>query len=175
MNKLLILRLPLLGFFLLVAIALSAQDSREEMTPRRLGKILTKEVGKMEGEEGAWQFVYAGHPVLVITDETANRMRIFSPIVEEKDLEFVHYQKMLEANFHSALDAKYCLYEGYVVSVFTHPLRELTSEQLVDAARQVVILADTFGTTYQSTDLIFSPGQGEEEDKRVNEKPRKKS
>jgi hypothetical protein len=76
---------------------------------------------------------------------------------------------MLAANYHSALDAKYSLYEGFVVTVYTHPLKELTEDQLIDALKQVSTLAHTFGTTFSSTDLIF--GEEQEEDKKVNESP----
>lgn len=159
-------------------LSVQAQVDTREMSNERMGKVLEEEVGELNGGSGAWQFVYGEQPVVVVTDEAANRMRIFSPVVEEGDLEAGQMKKMLEANFHSALDAKYSLYEGFVVSVFTHPLRELTDEQLIDAARQVVVLARTFGTTYQSTDIIFSPDlkqEGAEKEKKVNEKPKKKS
>ncbi len=148
-----------------------------QMDNAKMGAILQEEATKVEGQAGAWQVSYGQRLLLVITDETNNRMRIFSPVIEEKDLQEGQIRKMLEANFHSALDAKYSLYEGYVVTVFTHPLKELTEEQFIDALRQVVILADTFGTTYNSTDMIFNPGQEEEQPEdtkdRVNKKPKK--
>jgi len=62
---------------------------------------------------------------------------------------------LLEANFDRALDAKYCLYEGFVCSVFTHPLKELQDHQFVDALQQVVNLANNYGTTFTSTDFVF--------------------
>ncbi len=157
--------------------AMFPQAQGQEMNNEQMGKILEEEFGSLEGGLGAWQFTFGDHLVMVITDEAANRMRIFSPVISEKDIEADHHVKMLEANFHSALDAKYALYEGFVISVYTHPLRELTPDQLVDAARQVIILAATFGTSYQSTDMIFSPGadQEKEEEKKINEKPAKKS
>lgn len=166
-------------FFLFFFIGLGAnyaQTGSKEMTNERMGTILKQEIGEVEGSAGSWQFIYGDHLVMVITDEAANRMRIFSPILEEKDLEPDQYKKMLEANFHTALDAKYCLYEGFAIAVFTHPLRELSKHQLIDATSQVVNLAATFGTAYQSTGLIFSPRTKEEgEAPKVNEKPKKKS
>ena len=83
---------------------------------------------------------------------------------------------MLEANFHSALDAKYSMFEGFVISVYTHPLRELTRDQFVDAMGQVVNLAQNFGTTYSSTSLIFGGENSEEktEEKKKEERTNKK-
>ena len=144
--------------------------AQEAMTNSRMHVIFQNEVDEMEGEGGAWQLSYFGRPLLVITDSLANRMRIFSPIIAQEDLESGQLEKMLEANFHSALDAKYSLYTGYVVSVFTHPLQELSEKQLVDAMRQVVVLAETFGTSYQSTEMIFGSSR-EEESPKINQSP----
>jgi hypothetical protein len=62
---------------------------------------------------------------------------------------------LLEANFDRALDPKYSIYKGFLWSTYTHPLAELTVEQVRDALKQVVVLADNYGTTYTSTDMIF--------------------
>lgn len=141
-----------------------------------MGKIIEKEAFEVEGSLGNWQLIYGQRLLYIITDENANRMRIFTPIIEEKKLQEGQLKKMLEANFHSALDAKYCLYEGLVISVYTHPLKELQTDQFIDAMQQIVTLADTFGGSYSSTSVIFNPGgeeATEEENKedRINKKP----
>ena len=69
MNQSLYRLLPLFCILFLLSFSLDAQEDVPSMTTKRMGKILTKEVGKMEGQDGAWQFTYAGHPVLVITDD----------------------------------------------------------------------------------------------------------
>ena len=153
-------------FAFLFALTLHAQD----MTNAKMDTVFKKEATEVEGEPGVWQLMYGGRLLLAVTDSSANRMRIFTPIIETKDLEPGQKEKMLEANFHSALDAKYSLYQGYVMSVFTHPLKELTEHQLMDAMRQVVSLADTFGSSYQSMELIFGGGQESEEPK-INQSP----
>ena len=148
-----------------------------------MNKLLEQESQATEGVPGNWQVLYKGRLLLVITDEPNNRMRIFSPVIAEDEMKMGEMKKMLEANFHSALDAKYSLYEGYAISVFTHPLKELTADQFVDALRQVYNLAENYGTTYSSTMLIFGGGFGEEEkeekrkeeEKRINQKPGGKS
>lgn len=160
-------------FLMGLSFTLSAQSISDGMNNKKMEAIMKSEVPEIEGALGNWQMVYGERLLLVLTDEGNNRMRIFSPVVEEKDLEEGQLKKMLEANFHSALDAKYSLYNGFVISVYTHPLKELQKDQLIDAMRQVVVLADTFGTSYTSTSLIFGGGQ-EEEDKKVNKKPEKK-
>ncbi len=154
---------------------LSAQidsiPSTDGMNNKKMEAIFKSEVEEIDGQLGNWQMLYGGSILYVLTDEKNNRMRIFTPITEEKTLEKGQLKKMLEANFHSALDAKYSLYEGFVISVYTHPLKELQNDQLIDAMRQVVVLSRTFGESYSSTGLIFGGGAEEENEE---EKPKKK-
>jgi hypothetical protein len=140
------------------------------MNNQRMDKILRQEVARMEGENGAWLLYYGERIIMVMSDERNNRMRIFTPIVEARKLDGKEMRKMLEANFHTALDAKYGLYDGFVVSLFTHPFAELRPPQLIDALRQVVNLADSFGSHYSSSELRFGEDK-EEKDKRVNQSP----
>ncbi len=144
-------------FLLFCANAIGAvgQSAFDKMTNEKLGKIIYREAQIVEGIAGRWQFVLNDKPLMILTDENANRMRIMSPIIEESELDKGQYKVMLEANFDRALDAKFALYEGVVWSVFTHPLAELTVEQLKDAMRQVATLSDNFGTSYNSTDFLF--------------------
>lgn len=163
-------RTACLALAILMTIPLSSHAQR--MDNRRMEKIFAKASIKVEGEPGAWMAYFNDYILLVITDEPNNRMRIFTPIVEEESISPREMSRMLKANFHSALDAKYSVYEGFVVSVFTHPLRELTEAQLLDALQQVAKLAETFGTTYSSTGLIFGGEEEEEipEEKKTGEK-----
>ena len=137
------------------------------MTIKEIGKILKKETKITEGKGGIWTVKYAENLVMIVTDAKANRMRIFSPIVAREDINDAALVKMLEANFHSALDAKYSIWEGVVISVYTHPLKELSDEQFTDALKQVVRLSETFGTTFSSTEFIFG---NEVENESVNKK-----
>ncbi len=160
---------------LLLVSCFSVPAFGQKMDNEQLEKILKISCEEVKGESGMWQLVFKEHFLLVLTDETNNRMRIFTPIIEEDQLKKQQLRNMLAANFHSALDAKYALYEGYVVSVFTHPLKELGKAQLKDALQQVVSLSQTFGTTYSSTELIFGPGSGEnapgKSKERLNKRP----
>ena len=121
-------------------------------------KILHREAQNIQGVSGRWQFEYKGRSVYILTDDQFNRMRIFSPIVEVKNIKKGEYKILLEANFDKALDAKYSIYEEVLWATFTHPLAELTMEQFKDALRQVVILAGNYGTSYTSTDFTFGSG-----------------
>lgn len=141
---------------LLVMINMSA--FAQNMTNKKMDGIIRKAAQKVEGELGSWQFLYGNRPIMIITDENANRMRIMTPIIEEKDMPQGRMKTLLEANFDRALDSKYSLFKEVLWSTYTHPLKELTKEQFMDAMRQVVRLADTYGSTYTSTDMVFGSG-----------------
>ena len=163
---------PLFIIFLFSYSLLFSQE-KNQMSNQKMDEIFKKEAQEIEGELGYWTMLYGEKPVIAITDSTANRMRLFTPIIEEEKLEKGQMKIMLEANFHSALDAKYCLYNDFVISVFTHPLKELTEEQLIDALRQVVILAYAFGDTYSSTGMIFGGGFQDGQAPKINKSPPK--
>lgn len=166
------MRLALL-FCAICCLSFSTLSAQKGMNNKKMGKILEENASSLEGEAGSWQVFIHNHVLLVVTDEGNNRMRIFTPIMEESELEKKQLRNMLIANFHTALDAKYSIYEGFVISIFTHPLKELTEWQLVDALSQVAKLAENFGTTYSSTDLIFGGKQDKIEQKRLNQSPSK--
>lgn len=163
----------LLIIFVLVTLWGTESTAQADMDNKKMDEIFREKADLVEGEDGVWQVHVGERILLVISDEENNRMRIFTPILEEKDMEAEDKEKMLEANFHSALDAKYGLYNEFVVSLFTHPLKELTEPQLVDAMYQVINLANTYGTTFSSTGLIFGGGDAEDGEKRINQSPRK--
>ncbi len=83
-----------------------------------------------------------------------------APIIKVTQLEPDHLKILLDANFHTALDARYATSEGMVYSAFIHPLRSLAEEELTSAIHQVASLVRTFGRTFSSTDLVF-PGGGD--------------
>lgn len=147
----------------LLMICSSALFAQGKMTNQQIVQILHQEGLEWEGENGSWIIHQKDRILLLVTDEPNNRMRIFTPIAKEKDITPSDMRRMLKANFQSALDAKYSIFEGFVVSVFTHPLQELTHDQLLDAMQQVYSLAQTYGTTYSSTELLFGPAKPSEE------------
>jgi len=128
------------------------------MTNTRLEGLIHEASKEVKGQLGYWQFNINGRDMLVITDETHNRMRIISPVAAQEGVSEGELTRLLEANFGSALDAKYALGDGTLWSVFTHPLAELTDMQFLDCLAQVANLADNFGGSYASSNLMFGGG-----------------
>jgi len=93
--------------------------------------------------------------MVCIFDEASDRMRIVSPIVEVSSLDPKELYTLLEANFHSALDARYSVSNGIVFSTYIHPLSALNEKQLASAISQVKELNKTYGTTYSSGALQY--------------------
>lgn len=136
----------------------------EAMTVERLEAILQGEASDLQGGEGQWQFTLDGQQVIVLADATSDRMRIVTPVTDATTLSVEQVEAMLVANFHSALDARYAVTDGTVVSVFVHPLASLQEADLRSGLRQVATLASNFGTSYSSGELGFlpngEPGEG---------------
>lgn len=148
--------LPFLGF-------------AQNMTNDKLQEIYTTASDSINGTSGGWQFFIKEVPLISITDETHNRMRIISPIADSNSLNDELIKAALVANFHTALDVKYAVSDGILWAVFIHPLKELSEHQVKDAVSQVYYANINFGTTFTSTSLTF-PGhinsEGKQEEKK---------
>lgn len=131
------------------------------MTTERLGEVLSETVETLNGSPGQWQFEYNGVAMVVVTNNDHDRMRIVAPITSLANLTSEQREKMLFANFHTTLDARYAIgtFGGQpaVVSVFAHPLSSISKEHFQSALDQVNQTAQTFGTTYSSGELLLSP------------------
>lgn len=144
-------------FIMLISLAASAQ-----MDNIQLEKLLTAQTDSIQGVPGRWQVLINEMPMIILTDETNDRMRIIAPIIESAKLDEGLLLDCLTANFHSALDVKYAVSEGLLWSVYVHPLSPLTDMELESALKQVYAAAATFGTTFSSTPLLFGGNQPNE-------------
>lgn len=136
------------------------QDLQDEaaMTPTRLALILRAIDPDAAPADGGIAFSLDDVPVLVFMDERANRMRAVVPVASTEGLAPVDMERLLQANFDTALDARYAIAGGRVWSVFIHPLRELRRDQLLSGLAQTVTLAQTYGTFYASGATSFGAG-----------------
>ncbi len=139
-----------------------ACDQAVVMNNDRLETIIRKIDANAEGRSGFWRFTVAERELLVITDETANRMRIISGVAEVKEIDAEGMTRMMQANFDSALDARYAVAKEVLWSAFLHPLSTLDERDFVSGVAQVVNLAVTYGSTYSSGAITFGGGDSEE-------------
>lgn len=129
--------------------------SAQEMNNEKMEAIFELVADTLAGQTGQWQMYFGQIPMMCITDEFHNRMRIISPVKKVEESTPAEIMKCMEANFHSALDVKYAVADGHIWSAFIHPLRELSREQLFDAMVQVRAASINFGDSFSSTDLVF--------------------
>lgn len=140
----------------------TARAAEPGMNNERLGALILRIDENAEGRPGFWQATVAGRAITVITDEGADRMRIISPVVRADGLEPKLMFRLLQANFDTALDARYSIAQNVLWSLFLHPLGSLSDEQFLSAVGQVINLANTFGITFSSGGLTFRGGDSNE-------------
>ena len=107
-----------------------------------------------------WLFQTGRFPAFIQTQAEANRMRVVVTIAQNPVLDEAEYIRLMEANFHSALDARYALSDGDLVSLYLHPLAELSKTQFVLGLFQTVSLAYTCGSEYSSGLMSFGASGG---------------
>ena len=133
----------------------------QPMNNQRLGELIKRIDSKVEGKPGYWEFRVEGQVIWVITDEKADRMRIIAPITKSEELDKQQLYRLLQANFDSALDARYSIAKGVIWSAYIHPLSPLTDKEFLEGVGQVVNLVTTYGTSYSSGALIFEGGDND--------------
>ena len=148
-------------FAIILLCISSSMAFSQNMNNTTLETLFTKVSDSIEGTKGRWQFTIDQVTFVCLTDTNHNRMRIISPILEASKLTEELKDNALLANFHTALDVKYAISDNILWSVFIHPLKELTEEQVANAIEQVYFANVTFGSSYSSTSLVF-PGRQEE-------------
>lgn len=128
------------------------------MTPEKMAKLVRSFAKDAQVQNNVIGFTLQEREVLIVHDVTRNRMRIVSPIAPSGLLDEELLMRMAQANYDSALDARYAVADGLLWSVFIHPLGSLQKEDFISAIAQVVTAAETFGTTYTSGAMIFGGG-----------------
>ena len=123
-----------------------------------IGALLAELNVEIQGQPGFWYLEVRGHPTYVITDEEADRMRIIVQIAPAAQLKQEELYRMMQANFDSALDARYAIARDVLWSAYIHPLSPLTDANFRDGMSQAITLAETYGTEYSSGGLHFGGG-----------------
>ncbi len=130
------------------------------MTLTRMDEIVRDTGTEVQSDGRSWELTIRAVRLAIITDARHDRMRIVSPVARDADLSDAQRRAMMDANFHTALDARYATSHGTVFATFIHPLAPLGDDELRAAIRQVAGLVETFGTTYSSGELLFgAPGR----------------
>lgn len=129
-----------------------------EATLNRIAAIIGTIDGEAKRTANNWELTIGEVQLVVVTDVAAERMRIITPIAETKGLTEDMLLRLMQANFDSALDARYAIANGLIWSTFIHPLPSLTDRDFASGLLQTKSLADSFGTTFSSGALTYGGG-----------------
>ena len=128
------------------------------MTLDTLGEIIATLDPQAQTNGRAWQMTIADTMVLIITDPDADRMRAMTPVRDASGITSEEMTRLMQANFDSALDARYAIAQGTLWATFIHPLSPLEKNQFISGLGQAVNLAKTYGTLYSGGALQFGNG-----------------
>ena len=132
------------------------------MTAERLGELIVSvdENARLDGSN--WYFKVADLDAIMIFDVAADRMRIVIPIGPSEDLPPDELMRLMQANFDSALDARYAIARGLLWGTYIHPLSTLTDEEFLLGLGQTANVVLSFGTSYSSGMFLFNDGDSAE-------------
>lgn len=148
----------------------------EPMTADRMGELIQRIDEKAVQDGPTWYFNVGGLDAILIYDIDADRMRVLIPINDADDLSPEELLRLMQANFDSALDARYAIAQGQLWGTFIHPLSALTDEEFLLGIGQTANIATSFGSSYSSGMFLFGGGDsGEIERKRLLDDLRKES
>ena len=130
------------------------------MTSQEMVQILIAVSDESKAMTNMVQLKYKGIELLCVYDVSHDRMRIIASVAARGDITAEQFEKAMEANFHTSLDARYALNKGILYAAFIHPLSTLNKTQIESGLIQTATLAATFGKQYSSGLLSFG-GVGE--------------
>ncbi|MEL7490542.1 MAG: hypothetical protein AAGJ73_07465 [Pseudomonadota bacterium] len=114
-------------------------------------------------------------PVTLVYDTNADRMRLVSAVTALDEIEPEIMIRLMQANFESALDARYAIAQGVVWATFIHPLSSITPDEFGSGLGQTVNLVTTFGSSYTSGAIVFGGGDSATDEGALIEELREKS
>lgn len=136
------------------------------MTVERLGELVLAIDAEASLEGTAWILSVEGLDAFVAYDIAADRMRIMIPIVDADEIDEDRLRRLMQANFDSALDARYAIAQGTLWGTFIHPLSALRDDEFLSGMGQTVNVVTSYGTSYTSGMFIFGSGDSAEIERR---------
>ena len=128
------------------------------MTLDRMGAILTALDPETAREGGLVRLTIEGFSQMVVTDVPSDRMGAMLSVSAAETVDPEEMSRLMQANFDSALDARYALANGRLWSVFIHPFAALEKNRLISGIAQTVNVAKTYGTLYSGGALQLGGG-----------------
>ena len=134
----------------------------QTMNNDRLQAIIQRIDPEFTGTLGHWQIRVDNIGIRIITDARADRMRIVIPVRKADGLSQEEMYRILQANFDSALDARYAIGKGVLWSTFIHPLSSLNDKKFLSGLGQTINIVRSYGKSYSSGVTSFGGGDSNE-------------
>lgn len=157
--------LTALVLFLVMALPAMAQEvdtpapeTEPPMTMVRMTQIIQAIDTEAQARGNMIMFTLDDIPLVVVADPVADRMRAMVPIRSAAGLSSDELMRLMQANFDTALDARYAVAQGRLWGVFIHPLSPLEKDQLLSAFVQTINVARTYGQTYSGGAITYGGG-----------------
>ena len=141
-----------------LAAPATAQDAEPDMTIERMAQIIVALDPDVQISGTTFGLTIDDTPVLIVTDLNNDRMRAMVHIRPAAGIEPVELQRLMQANFDSALDARYAIARGQLWGVFIHPFSPLHKDQFISGLAQAVNVAQTYGSLYTGGAMQFGGG-----------------
>ncbi|MFT7058792.1 MAG: hypothetical protein ACJASV_001295 [Pseudorhodobacter sp.] len=145
-----------------IVMAQQVPEAEPSMTPERMEQIVLALDPEAKLLSNGFELTISDIPVLVVTDVTANRMRAMVPIRSTEEMTQDELLRLMQANFDSALDARYAIAHGKLWGIYIHPYAELERDQFISGLAQAVNVALTYGTLFSSGGVQFGSGDSGE-------------
>jgi len=143
----------------ILAFAQEAEvETEPAMSAERMAEIITALDPDARATRNGIEFTVDDVPVLVVMDVQADRMRAMVPIRSADGMSLEELERVMQANFDSALDARYAIAGDRLWGVFIHPLSPLERDQLISGIAQTVNIANTYGTLFTGGAAQFGAG-----------------
>jgi len=130
----------------------------DKMSAASLKELIKKFDEDALTEGNAVQFELRERDLLLVYDESADRMRVITPIVNAALADEALMARMLQANYDAVLDARYAVANDLIWAVYIHKLSSVTQDDFLSGVAQVVSAAETFGTSFTSGAMVFGGG-----------------
>lgn len=148
-------------FAILAAFPLSAQEAEPPMTVQRMSAIILALDPEARSNQNQLYLTIEDVPLVLIADAPSDRMRVMAPIRSAEGVTEDDMRRMMQANFDTALDARYAIAQGRLWAVFIHPFRALEKDQLISGIGQTVNLALTYGNLYTGGAQTYRGGDSQ--------------
>jgi len=156
----------LMTFFLVCATFIAGcnttsaevQAEPEMMTAESLTQLIKKIDENAEAEGNTVQFTLQERDLILVYDESVDRMRVITPIANAALADEALMARMLQANYDAVLDARYAVANNLIWAVYIHKLSTITEGDFLSGVAQAVTAAETFGTSFTSGAMVFGGG-----------------